>query len=265
MGYIDVPIMVKRTVTIMSFLIIASSPKSILNFRGALIESLISEGYKIHVSSPGLPKGSPLRMKLEEKGIRVHNTYFSRTGLNPLADFKTLISLLGLMRQVKPHYVLSYTVKPVIYGSMAAQIMGIKNHFALITGLGLTFSEEFINDHRFLHLLVRFLYKASLRKADKIFFQNPDDDFLFKKLNITNSQSPTCVVNGSGVDLDYYYLTELPKQINFLLIARLLKSKGLQIYAEAAKKIKKNHPNVSFTVAGKIDNNPDAISENELK
>ena len=70
----------------MKFLIIASSPNSILNFRGHLIESLISKGYTVHVSSPGLPKTNPLRAKLEEKGIRVHNTNFSRTNLNPLSD-----------------------------------------------------------------------------------------------------------------------------------------------------------------------------------
>jgi len=265
MGYFDVSIMAKRTVASMSFLIIASSPKSILNFRGALIQSLISKGYKIHVSAPGLSERSSLRMELEDKGIIVHNTYFSRTGLNPLADLRTLISLLRLMKQVKPHYVLSYTVKPVIYGSIAAQIMGVKNHFALITGLGFTFTKEFINDHYFLHLLIRLLYKVSLREVDKIFFQNPDDELLFKKLKITRSKSPTYVVNGSGVDLDYYYLTNLPEQINFLLIARLLKSKGLQVFAEAAKEIKKNYPHVSFTVVGKIDNSPDAVTKNELK
>ena len=264
MGCFDVSSMAQRTVTIVNFLIIASSPNSILNFRGHLIESLISKGYKVHVSSPGLPKKNPLRVKLEEKGIRVHNTNFGRTNLNPLSDFRTLISLLTLMRSVKPEYVLSYTVKPVIYGSIAAQIMGIKKHFALITGLGLTFSSEFTKHHPLIHFFIKFLYKISLRKADKIFFQNPDDELLFNKLKITHNLSPTFVVNGSGVDLDYYHVSELPKKLNFLLIARLLESKGVRIFAEAASIIKINHPNVVFTLVGKIDENPNAISKSLL-
>mgnify|MGYP000713458819 CR=1 FL=1 len=263
MGYIDVSVMAPRAVFVMNFLIIASSPNSILNFRGALIDSLISKGYTVHIAVPEISKASHLITKLEKKGIRIHKINFNRTGLNPISDIKTLIAILNLMRSILPIYVLSYTVKPVIYGSIASQIMHIK-HFALITGLGFTFSTEFAKHHPLVHFFIKFLYKISLRRTDKIFFQNPDDELLFKKLKITHNLSPTFVVNGSGVDLDYYHLCELPKKLNFLLVARLLESKGVRIYAEAASIIKIKHPNVVFTLVGKIDENPNAISKSLL-
>ena len=83
-------------------------------------------------------------------------------------------------------------------------------------------------------------------------------------MGIVNRATSTLVVNGSGVDLKHYYVTQLPSNINFLLIARLLNSKGVRIYADAARKIKENYPDVLFTLVGKIDENPDAISQNEL-
>ena len=264
MGCFDFSVMVTGAIYTMNFLLIASSPSSIINFRGALIEALLNRGLTVHVAAPDLSVASPLRKRLEDKGLKVHNTHFNRTGLNPLSDIMTIISLFRLMRRIRPEYVLGYTAKPVIYGSLAAQVSGVKKYFALITGLGFTFTEEFIDRRRLLYNFIRFLYKIGLRRASKIFFQNPDDEALFHKLGIVNRVTSTLVVNGSGVDLKHYYVTQLPSNINFLLIARLLNSKGVRIYADAARKIKENYPDVLFTLVGKIDENPDAISQNEL-
>ena len=206
-----------------------------------MIEALLNRGLTVHVAASDLSVASPLRKKLEGRGLIVHNTNFNRTGLNPLSDIMTIISLFRLMRSIRPEYVLGYTAKPVIYGSLVAQVSGVKQYFALITGLGFTFTEEFIDRRRLLCNFIRFLYKIGLRKARKIFFQNPDDEALFHKLGIVNKVTSTVVVNGSGVDLKYYYVTQLPSNINFLLIARLLNSKGVRIYADAARKIKENY------------------------
>ena len=264
MGCFDFSVMVTGAIYTMNFLLIASSPSSIINFRGALIEALLNQGLTVHVAAPDLSVVSPLRKRLEDRGLIVHNTHFNRTGLNPLSDIMTIISLFRLMRRIRPEYVLSYTAKPVIYGSLAAQVSGVKQYFALITGLGFTFTEEFIDKRRLLYNFIRFLYKVGLRRARKIFFQNPDDEALFHKLGIVNRVTPTIVVNGSGVDLKYYYVTQLPSNINFLLITRLLESKGVRIYADAARKIRESYPDVLFTLVGKIDENPDSISQNEL-
>ena len=120
----------------MKFLLIAGYPDSLLNFRGPLIDALVDADLYVHVAAPDLPFGSEVRLQLEAKGVQVHDIPLRRTGMNPFADFVALMSLWGLTRRVRPDYVLGYTIKPVIYGSLAAWLSGVSKRYALITGLG---------------------------------------------------------------------------------------------------------------------------------
>ena len=166
--------------------------------------------------------------------------------------------------KIKPDYILSYTIKPVIYGTLAAKIVGIKHRFALITGLGSVFNEGKSKRSKSLLFIVKHMYKVSLLGAEKVFFQNPDDMELFRKYKIASALQ-SCVVNGSGVDLDYYKFSNPPGKISFLLLARLLNSKGVRIYFEAAQIVKSLYPNIEFSLAGHIDDlNNDSISRGEL-
>jgi glycosyltransferase involved in cell wall biosynthesis len=113
--------------------------------------------------------------------------------------------------------------------------------------------------------VVRRLYSAALKKADKVFFQNPDDEALFRDLGILDEEVPSQVLNGSGVDMAHFRLAPLPAgPPRFLLIARLLGDKGIRQYAKAARRIKQQHPEVVFQLAGDIDSNPDTITQEEL-
>ena len=250
----------------MSFLLIAGFPDSLLQFRGSLLDALLSRGLSVHVAAPNLLEGSPMRQQLEARGLHVHDIPLRRAGMNPVADFITLLHLRRLMRRVRPNYVLAYTIKPVIYGSLAAWLAGVPWRFALITGLGYAFQgQEDGNDNRgLLRSLVQRLYGLALRGTHKVFFQNPDDQALFRSLGILPLTTPSCVINGSGVDVAQYAVAPLPAAPHFLLIARLLGDKGVREYVEAARRVRALHPAAVFSLVGWIDENPDAIRQQEL-
>ncbi len=245
-------------------LLIASFPDSLIKFRGPLIDALLAQGLKVHVAVPELSKDDAIYQALTIKGIKLHNIALQRTGVNPVADLRAMLQLFRLMTKLKPGMVLSYTIKPVIYGSLAAWLSRVPKRFALITGLGYAFTGQASGKRGVLKVLIQRLYRFSLGKVDKAFFQNPDDEALFRQLGILPTKVPSCIVNGSGVDLAEYHQTPLPDSPSFLLTARLLGDKGVREYAQAAAKVKRKYPEVSFQLVGWIDDNPDAIGQQEL-
>ncbi len=248
----------------MTFLLIASYPDSLLRFRGQLLDDLRNSGLNVHVAAPNLPPGCSIRAQLEKNDINVHEIPLRRTGLNPLFDIILLFRLCLLMRNIQPVYSFSYTIKPVIYGSIAAWLMRVPRRFAMITGLGFVFSAETTWRSGFLRFLVQMFYRHALSKIEKVFFQNPDDEHLFRSHKILETSIPSIVVNGSGVDLDVFRAVPLPNRPIFLLIARLLGSKGVREYVQAAEIVKKEYPEVDFNLVGWIDENPDSIHPDEL-
>lgn len=255
----------------MKFLIIASYLASILKFRGALIKALQDKGFEIHIAAPEFEDYPEERDNLESLGYVVHDIPMQRTGTNPAADAKTLLVLYRLMRKIKPDYIMGYTIKPVIYGSLAAKMAKVPYRFALITGLGYAFQGADEQNYKKSNLqkIMHKLYSVALASTHKVFFQNPDDEALFKSMGILTPKASTTVVNGSGVDISEYSVQPfatiddilIPK---FLLIARLLGDKGVREYAQAARLVKKKYPQAQFDLVGWIDDNPDAIEQQEL-
>lgn len=246
------------------FLLVASFPDSLIKFRGPLIEALLAAGCQVHVAVPGLDADSGIASRLSELGVEVHDIPLQRTGLNPLKDLSALLALRKLMRRIGADYVLGYTIKPVIYGSLAAWLSGVRHRFALITGLGYAFTGEATGLRKVLRTLIQQLYRFSLSRNQLVFFQNPDDEALFRQLGLLNPAIPSRVVNGSGVDVSEYAVSPLPEGAEFLLVARLLGDKGVREYAEAAALVKARYPDAAFRLVGWIDDNPDAISQVEL-
>ncbi len=255
----------------MKFLIISSFLPSVLNFRGKLLESIKAKGLEVYIFAPNVKNFTEERSELENLGYHVYDIPIQRTGTNPVADLKTLGSMYTLIKKIKPDYVLSYTIKPVIYGTLAAWLAKVPNRYALITGLGYAFQNvETQTKRSIFQKLVHGLYQQALSRSHKAFFQNPDDLKLFQDLKLLNAQTPTVVVNGSGVNVADFNVLPLPVtadqeiKISFLLIARLLVDKGVREYAEAAKIIKHKYPHVEFNLVGWIDENPSAIGQPEL-
>ncbi|MBL3554919.1 MULTISPECIES: glycosyltransferase family 4 protein [Marinobacter] len=248
----------------MRFLLVASFPGSLIKFRGPLLQALLTKGLEVHVAAPDLSGAEEIRCELAALGVTLHETGLKRTGTNPVADLGTVLELWRLMRRIRPDYVLGYTIKPVIYGSLAGWLAGVPNRFSLVTGLGYAFIGEASGKRGLLRKLVQRLYRFGLAKSRKVFFQNPDDEELFRKLDLLPVAVPSCVVNGSGVDVTEYSVAPLPYRPSFLLIARLLGDKGVREYAEAARLVKAQCPLASFKLVGWVDDNPDAIGQHEL-
>ena len=221
-------------------------------------------GEDVHVAAPITPLNIVIRSQLEEVNVTVHNISMKRAGLNPLQDIVTLIQLMKIMYNLQPNYTLGYTIKPVIYGTIAAKIMGVKNRFALITGLGYIFIGQASGLRWVVRSLLKIMYRLALKYTSKVFFQNRDDQSLFYSDGIIESSHPTVTINGSGVNLDRFAPEPLPQKSSFLMVARLLGDKGVREYAQAAQRIKRDYPDIKFVLVGWLDENPDTISQTEL-
>jgi len=245
----------------MKICIIGALPASLLRFRGELIKSFVSDGHQVVAMSSGASVDDALSIKL--LGARYVDYAVQRNGLNPFSDFYTLLNLVKLFAAEKPDLVLAYTIKPVIWGGIAAKIFSNIKFYGLITGLGFAFQKGGLRRNLLATLVVN-LYRVSLSNASKIVFQNPDNLQAFVDLKIIHNEKAACV-NGSGVDLDYYVTSQvMATGFTFLSIARLLGEKGLREYAAAAKILKKKYPDVVFQLLGPEDPSPDGISISEV-
>lgn len=249
----------------MKFLLFGSLAESLVNFRFQLICDLQRQGLEVHVASPALGASSLTRQKLEEIGVIVHDVPMQRTGINPFSDAAFFLRLYRLINRISPDYFFGYTIKPVIYGTLAAWLACVPSRFALITGLGYAFTGQAFGLRAWIKRVVQGLYKLSLFRSHMVFFQNSDDYSLFIQLGLLPLSTPVVVVNGSGVDVGSFSLAPLPDgELHFLLIARLLGDKGVREYAHAAQIIKRRNADVKFSLVGWIDENPDAIKQAEL-
>ncbi len=152
----------------------------------------------------------------------------TRAGLDPLRKLGTLQALRRLLRELKPDAVLSYTIKPVIWGSLAAKQAGVPRVFSMITGLGYAFMSATSLKQRLVHRVACGLYRRALRGTAGVFFQNRDDEALFRELGLLPASVPSTLINGSGVDLQRFQPAPLPDAPVFLLMARLIADKGIR-------------------------------------
>lgn len=256
----------------MKFLIISNYLPSVLHLRGKLLESISRLGYEIHILSPDPHLHHDIYQQLTGLNYKIHSIPLSRTGTNPINDIKTLCAVYNKILRIQPEVMLAYTIKPVIYGTLAAWLARTPKRFALLAGLGYTFqdAEDPKYETTILNKIAHKLYKESLSRSTKVFFQNTDDRDLLKEMGILHSSIPSIIVNGSGVDTEQYSVTHFPLdpfgkiKPSFLLIARLLKDKGLNEYISAAKIVKEQYPLAEFHLVGWIDENPEAITKNQL-
>ena len=238
-------------------MVLASFADSLVNFRGPLLEDLLRRGCEVLAAAP--PGDAALTSRLASSGVVFHPVPMNRAGMNPLRDIATYRALRRLFRATRPDVLLAYTVKPVVYGCVAARAEGVKRVVPLVTGLGYAFVGTGFRS-RIARLIAGTLYRRAMAAADIAVFQNPDDQAAFRDLRILPRTTPSLVVNGSGVDLDHFTVQPLPAAPSFLMIGRLLREKGVYEYAEAVRMTKERHPGTECRIAGWIDNAPSAIS-----
>lgn len=241
----------------MKIAVLGGLAESLVNFRGPLLANMVREGHEVIACAHG--ENSTVASALKKLGVTYQGIRIERTGLNPVKDLHTLGQLYGFFKKISPDIALSYTIKPVIYGSLAAYMAGVSNIFSIITGLGYAFTEQSLK-HRAVRIAAEKMYRAALRVNKAVFFQNTDDLALFADSGLV-SPDKQVLINGSGVDLDYFGKAPLDNQPVFLLIARLLKDKGIIEYMHAAKILKKCYPKAIFRLLGPFDSNPSAINK----
>ncbi len=230
-----------------TFVLISPKNRTVYNFRGDLIKEIMALGYEVVVTGPDRADVE----KIEDLGARFHEIPMNKTGTSILGDLRYCRALTAFLKKERPDATLGYTVKPVVYGAIAAKRAGVWNVNSLVTGGGYTFTATSLKA-RVLGMIVRTLYRVGLKKADHVIFQNPDDlnEFCEKKLV---KREKCAVVNGSGVNLTHYQPVPFPKETSFFMLSRLLKSKGVGEYLEAARIVKAKYPEARFIVLGKYE------------
>ena len=240
-----------------SIVISANSLWNIANFRRGLIEALAARGIKVVVATPpGVPGELSLDMPCDLRALPM-----DRSGINPLADGLLTFRFARLLRTVRPRALLTFTIKPNIYGAMAARVTGIPS-VANVSGLGTAFIRGGL-----LSRLTGALYRLAFSGSHVVFFQNPDDRDLFLSRGIVD-RSKARLLPGSGIDLARFSPSN-PLDSGapvFLFIGRLLADKGVREFVEAAQLTRQQYPQARFQLLGGLDpGNRTAISEEELK
>lgn len=230
-----------------NILVLTNNIAGIYNFRKEVMKAIVEDGYEVYISEPDDDERT---RDLKNLGCHIILTRVDRRGLNPLADFWLMMRYRMMIRKLKPVVVLSYTIKPNVYGGIAARFCRVPQ-LANVTGLG-----DAVENGGWLQKLTVTLYKIGLGKAHRVFFQNKSNRELCIKLGIADDSS--VLLPGSGVNLTHHTLQLYPAdegKVRFLFIGRLLKDKGIEEYFEAAQKINEKYPNTEFQILGRIEGN----------
>ena len=239
--------------------LVANSTWSVYNFRMDLIRHLLLS-FDVLIIAPR----DEFATELINAGCAYHDIHFNNRSENPLLDYSLYKSLERIYKTEKPDFIFHYVIKPNIYGSLAAARCGI-NSIAVITGLGYTFDR-----HNWLNRVVSLLYRKALKKAREVWFLNQEDAQVFIQRKLTGAEKIK-ILPGEGINTTHFSPREnkpvaRSKAFQFLMSTRLLKSKGVGIYVEAARVLKNKYRDIRFELIGFFEkNHPDSISESEIR
>jgi len=243
----------------MKILVIGATARSLVNFRGDLIQAFLAAGCSVHTVAPDMTEA--IRNKLEGWGCKVFDVPMARASISPGPDLAYFVTLAKICRQGCYTHVLAYTIKPIVFGLAAARLCGVGSRNALVTGLGFSFIPQRGLGMSVARMLSRSLYRVGLACADSVIFQNPDDQaIVLDELSVPSGKAHR--VYGSGINLERFPQQPLPAgPTSFLMIGRFLISKGLGEYLQAAREIKRRHPAVRFRLVGWSDRNPASLPD----
>jgi glycosyltransferase involved in cell wall biosynthesis len=238
-------------------LLSANTTWNISNFRWGLVKAFLAAGHDVWVAAPR----DETVESIVGAGVRFHELPMERGLTSPFRELPVRTRYRSTFRRIKPHVVLLFTVKPIVYGTPAAARLGIPA-ICNVSGLGTVFQRR-----SFVRFLVERLYRYALRKAATVFFQNTEDRDLFLRRELV-PRATTALLPGSGVDTTGFtpIQREPGTSVTFLLAARLLWEKGVGVYVEAARLVKEKHREARFMLAGPIDlENPSGITEETIR
>lgn len=252
--------------SVLKIVLIGTTAGCVIGFRADLIKALVAQGCRVFAFA--LDYTSETKQIIKNYGAEPVDYAFNRTGLNPFSDLRNTFKLAGQLKGIKPDLVFSYFAKPVIFGTIAAKLAGVERRVAMLEGLGFIFTDQpegLSKKTRLLRQVQVFLYRLSSPLLERIIFLNSDDpnDLVAKhNIKVRNIE----VLGGIGLDLSRYpYVKPNLKNISFLFVGRLLKEKGINEFIVAAKMVKQQYPDVTFTVLGGLDEgNPGGLKAVEL-
>ncbi len=240
--------------------LIYNTARYLIKFRSELIKEFQALGYSIIAIVPNDGRMA----QLEEMGVHYIELEMSAHGRNPLREMRTFLALFRVLRKERPDITINFTIKPVIYGSIAAALAGVRETYSIITGLGYVFVDGGLR-RRLLRNLATPAYWLALRLNRKVFFQNPDDQSLLVGRRLI-SPTRAVVTNGSGVNIDVFQPEPPTSQDTiFLCVGRMLRDKGLVEFVRAAELTQHDWPEAKFWLLGAIEQGPAAISMSQLQ
>ncbi len=254
----------------MKVLVLTADANTLVYHRGDLIRDFAAHGCDIvTAAAEDYPHVKEFVASL---GGRHRAIRMARSKVNPFKDLVTLRDMWRLFREEKPDVLFAYTIKSVVYGCVVARLAGIRRVYALLPGLGFTFVKPVTWKQKILSGISKALHRFALKRADVIFMQNHDDLKLFQDMQMLPPNVPVHVTAGSGVNMDEFAHSPLDEdetleagRVRFVLVSRLLISKGVRVFAEAARRMREVFPHAEFHLVGPFDPNPNRVEEDEVR
>lgn len=255
----------------MKVIVLTADANTLIYHRGDLIREMAESGCEVVTSAA---EDYPhVRQFMSELGGRHEAIRMVRSRVNLIRDRETWLDMFRLFRRERPEALFAYTIKSVLYGCPIARLAGVPKVYALLPGLGFTFVKQTTLKGKLLQGISKLLHRFALKRADVIFMQNEDDKRLFNELKLLPAGVPVHVTAGSGVNIEEFPHVPLEKDadvamggaLRFVLVSRLLLSKGVAVFAEAARKVKRECPEAEFHLVGPFDPNPNRVEESAVE
>jgi len=248
----------------MKVLVLSSFAYSLTNFRGNLLREIRAQGHEVIAVAPD--HDASVGEELERSGIGFRVVPMQRARMSPLSDLRLLLSYIVLMLREQPQVVIAYTQKPIVFGGIAARLLQVPRMYVIMSGLGHVFSPD-SGSGRTVRWIVSRLYRMAVLRARSIAVFNSDDRADMIDNGIISDSHRVVQVPGSGVDLSRFTEAQLPDGgASFLMVARLLRNKGILEFLEAARIVREAHPDCTFSILGHLDEqNPQGITREEME
>lgn len=244
--------------------VVASYTRSLKTFRFDLLRGMVELGHEVHALAP--EDDAETIAALDSIGVTFETIPMARASLTPFGDLHTLLALRRALARIRPDVLLTYTMKPIIYGLIAGRMAGITERHALVTGLGWAFGDYDVTPRRKLVRRVSlWLYRSAFKGTLRIFVYNEADAEDILGPGLVDEPWRVQRVPGSGINLERFPVSPLPEGPPvFLMIARLLREKGVLDFVEAARRLKSDYPLVRFVLVGPFDPNPTGLTPDEV-